>query len=90
MEFLFWVVAVGALLGMAGNALSGPGDEQGAPNPRDPEPSPSPRQVPTEATSLVPPDAAQASAELTAAKDCKSCGGHSQTGKFCSFCGRAL
>ena len=23
-------------------------------------------------------------------KDCKSCGGHSQTGKFCSFCGRAL
>jgi acyl carrier protein len=25
-----------------------------------------------------------------AGRDCKSCGGHSQAGRLCSFCGRAL
>jgi hypothetical protein len=75
----------GILLGLAGKALadsSQSNDGQVA------------AITDTEKGEAVMPMAAEGSPPVSAepadARDCKSCGGHSQTGKNCAFCGRAL
>ena len=79
------VIVAGILLGLAGKALadaSETNDGQGA------------AIADTEKGEAVMPKAEEGpppvSAEQADAKDCKSCGGHSQAAKICAFCGRAL
>jgi hypothetical protein len=79
------VIVAGILLGLAGKALadsSQANDGQGAAI-ADPEQG---ETVMPKAEEGHPP----VSAEQADAKDCKSCGGHSQTGRVCAFCGRPL
>jgi hypothetical protein len=79
------VIVAGILLGLAGKALadsSQANNGQGAAI-ADPEQG----ETATAKAGEVSPSV---SAEPADAKDCKSCGGHSQTGKNCAFCGRAL
>lgn len=79
------VIIAGILLGLACKALTDSSQEnegQGAAI-ADPEQGETVTVKKGEAFSSV-------SAEPADSKDCKSCGGHSQTGKLCSFCGRAL
>mgnify|MGYP007090727268 CR=1 FL=1 len=79
------VIVAGILLGLAGKALSDSSQAnagQGAAI-ADPEQG----EAATVKTGEASPSVSAAPAD---AKDCKSCGGHSQTGKNCAFCGRAL
>lgn len=72
---IFMIVVGGILLGLACNALSTGVGEKADSAPSD--------------VSSGEPSSAEAVPDSNA-KDCKSCGGHSQAGSLCSFCGRAL
>jgi hypothetical protein len=79
------VIVAGILLGLAGKALadsSQANEGQGAAI-ADPEQGGA-------ATDKEKPVSTSVSTGPVDVKDCKSCGGHSQTGKNCAFCGRAL
>lgn len=78
---IFLIIVAGVLLGMACKAMTVTEEEQADADKAAESPS-QPAAGPSEMPQASPDDAN--------AKDCKSCGGHSQTGRFCSFCGRAL
>jgi hypothetical protein len=76
---IFVVILGGVLLGLACNAMSAGGEEQA--------------DTSSSETSASEPNSTEAPAVVSPnpdAKDCKSCGGPAQTGRLCSFCGRAL
>ncbi len=84
--FTIFVIAVlGVMLGIAGKVLVATPPEDPTPDPAD-APGPETESSGTEKAEVD--DATVSKSEE--AKDCRSCGGHSQTGKNCSFCGRPL
>lgn len=78
---IFLIIVAGILLGMACKAMTATEEEKADVAKAAESPS---------QTATGPSEMPQASPDDANAKDCKSCGGHSQTGRFCSFCGRAL
>lgn len=81
LPLIFLIIVAGILLGMACKAMTATEEEQGDAD----KPELSPRHP-----SSSPSDASPGEPVDPNTKDCKSCGGHSQTGQLCSFCGRAL
>jgi hypothetical protein len=84
--FTFFFLVLGVLLGIAGKVMTASAEE----NSGQTAGSAGASLPPEAATVKVAENIATASAEPSATKDCKSCGGHSQAGRLCSFCGRAL
>lgn len=78
---IFPIVVAGILLGVACKAMTAT-EEESADAAKAEESPGRPVAGPSEMPPSSPGD--------TNTKDCKSCGGHSQAGRFCSFCGRAL
>jgi hypothetical protein len=79
--FFFFILVAGLLLGLACKAMTATDEEKAEAALLD-HPAGQPAPGPSEAPALAPAD--------LHTKDCKSCGGHLQTGTLCSFCGRAL
>lgn len=79
------VVVAGILLGLAGKALADSSQANAGQGTAIADTEKGEAAMPM-AEEGSPP----VSAELADAKDCKSCGGHSQIGKNCAYCGRPL
>jgi hypothetical protein len=81
LTLIFLVIVAGILLGMACNTMSA-SDEGKVDAAQADQSASQPAPDLSEAPALAPAD--------LNTKDCRSCGGHSQPGRLCSFCGRAL
>jgi hypothetical protein len=81
LTFIVLVIVAGLLLGLACKAMTAT-DEEKAEAAQIDRPASQPAPGLSEAPALAPAD--------LNTKDCRSCGGHSQPGRLCSFCGRAL
>lgn len=81
LSLVFLFIIAGILLGVACKAMTATEEEKADAAKAAESPS-----QPSTGSSEVPP----AAPDDANTKDCKSCGGHSQAGRLCSFCGRVL
>lgn len=79
LPLIFMIIVGGILLGLACNAISTVVEEKTDSS-----------QTALSSVDASPKEAPAAALSESNTKDCKSCGGHSQAGRLCSFCGRVL